>query len=137
MAFAKHKDFESFYAALLPEEQAIVLRLRDLILDNFPELREKFGYGVPFYHRHARICLIYPASVPYSGATKGVWLGFTKGNLLSNRQGLLEFSANRKVVGSISFESPEAIKEQPILEILHEAVQLDEDLRQMPRLKVP
>ncbi|MBK8555858.1 MAG: DUF1801 domain-containing protein [Lewinellaceae bacterium] len=129
MPFAKYKDFDSFYDALLPAEQPIVLRLRELIQNNFPELRERFGYGVPFYHGHARVCLIYPASVPYSGAKEGVWLGLTRGNLLSNQQGLLQFSASRKIVGSVHFLSEEDIREALILEILEEAVLLDEEMR--------
>lgn len=126
MTLNKYKDFDSFYAALLPEERSICLRLRHLVLDNFPELREKFGYGVPYYHRHRRVCFFYPASFPYSGHETGVAFGFTRGNLLSNEQGLLDLG-QRKEVAYVVLQREQDIQEDILLEILHEAVLLDED----------
>jgi hypothetical protein len=49
MKLAKHKDFDSFCDDLLPVEKSICLRLRDLLQAYFPELKEKFAYGVPYY----------------------------------------------------------------------------------------
>lgn len=121
----KFKDFDTFYEALLPSEKSICLRLRRLILDNFPEWREQFGYGVPYYHRRSRICFIYPSSFPYSGQADGVAFGFTRGHLLSNEQGLLEMG-DRKEVAYIRLLLEKDIRENVLLEILHEAVLLDE-----------
>lgn len=123
----KFKDFDHFYEALLPSEKPVCLRLRQLILENFPEWREKFGYGVPYYHRRSRICFMYPASFPYSGQTTGVAFGFTHGHLLSNEQGLLELG-ERKEVAYLRLLSEKDIRENEILEMLHEAVLIDEDL---------
>ena len=78
MKLAKHKDFDSFLEAILPTEQAICVRLRGLVLGNFPELKEKFAYGAPFYHRNSRVCFLYPASLPYSGIPSGVAFGFNQ-----------------------------------------------------------
>lgn len=123
----KFKDFDSFYEALLPSEKPLCLRLRLLILENFPEWREKFGYGVPYYHRRSRICFMYPASFPYSGRTAGVAFGFARGHLLSNEQGLLEMG-ERKEVAYLRLLAEKDIRENDLLEILHEAVLIDEDL---------
>lgn len=123
----KFKDFDSFYEALLPSEKPLCLRLRLLILENFPEWREKFGYGVPYYHRRSRICFMYPASFPYSGQTAGVAFGFARGHLLSNEQGLLEMG-ERKEVAYLCLLAEKDIRENDLLEILHEAVLIDEDL---------
>lgn len=124
MKFARYKDFDSFFEDLLPSEQLICARLRELIVTYFPELKEKFAYGVPFYHRHRRVCFIYPASLPYSGISSGVSFGFNRGHLLSNAQGLLDMG-DRKEVAYIRLEHPKDIHETAILEILQEAILLD------------
>ncbi len=122
--FAKHKDFDSFLDALTPPERGICLRIRGLILDNFPVLQETWAYGAPFYKGRARICFLYPASLPYSGVQVGVNFGFNRANLLSNEKGLLDFG-NRKEVAYIAVLTEKDIQEDLFLEILHEAVLLD------------
>ena len=123
--FAKHKDIDSFLDALTPNERSICLRIRVLILDNFPELKETWAYGAPFYKGRSRICFLYPASLPYSGLKEGVNLGFNRANLLSNDNGLLDLGP-RKEVAYIALWSEKDIQETPFLEILHEAVILDQ-----------
>lgn len=125
MKFAKFKDFDAFFEALLPSEQAICAMMRSLILEHFPELKEKFSYGAPFYHLNSRICFLYPASLPYSGIETGVNFGLNRGHLLSNEDGLLEF-ADRKEVAYIHLGKPGDIQTNRFLEILHEAVLVDE-----------
>ncbi|MFN0173525.1 MAG: DUF1801 domain-containing protein [Saprospiraceae bacterium] len=124
MKFAKHRDFETFLDALSPSEQAICLRIRDLILQNFPTLKETWAYGAPFYKGRARVCFIYPSSLPYSGVKEGVNFGFNRGNLLSNEHGLLHLG-DRKEVAYIAVLTEKDIREALFLEILHEAVILD------------
>lgn len=126
MEFAKHKSFDSFFDSLLPEEQEVVLPLRTLIFENFPEWHEKMSYGVPYYWGYARICFIWPASVPPSGLGKGVCLGFVRGHLMSNEQLLLDMGT-RKEVGMIIFLKEKDIQYAPLLEMLHEAALLDSE----------
>jgi hypothetical protein len=126
MKLNKFTDFDTFCDSLLPSEKTICLLLRSLIQENFPALREKFGYGVPYYHQHSRICFLYPASFPYSGQKAGVAFGFTRGHLLSNEQGLLEMGT-RKEVGYVHLFTTKKFPETPLLEMLHEAVLLDEE----------
>lgn len=127
MKLAKHKDFDSFFEAILPTEQAICLRVRALILENFPELKEKFSYGVPYYFGNTRICFMYPASLPYSGFAEGLRLGFTRGHLMSNEQGLLDMG-DRKEVGYVLLSRESDIREGFLVEMLHEAVLLDAEM---------
>lgn len=133
MNLLKHKDFDSFYETLLSTEKSVCDRLRSLLLGNFPELKEKFGYGVPYYWRFSRICFLYPASFPYSGIDTGVAFGFTRGHLLSNEQGLLDLGT-RKEVAYIRILSEKDIREEPLLEILHEAILIDEELRRKKKI---
>ena len=132
MKFARHKDFDSFLEAIQPDEQMICTRLRRLILDNFPEMREKFSYGAPFYSLNSRVCFLYPSSLPYSGIKRGVSFGFNRGHLLSNDHGLLDLGA-RKEVAYISLLQESEILEDDFLEILHEAVLLDLELKSKRR----
>ncbi|MBL7775105.1 MAG: DUF1801 domain-containing protein [Saprospiraceae bacterium] len=125
MNLHKFKDFDAFYDRLLPEEKNICAQLRRLVVDNFPQLREKFGYGVPYYHRHTRVCFFYPASFPYSGQPNGVALGFARGCELSDPGGLLELG-DRKQVAYVRLLRARDIPEEAVLELLHEAVWLDE-----------
>lgn len=127
MNLAKHKDFDSYYEALLPEEKSVCGRLREMLLVNFPELKEKFGYGVPYYWRFSRICFLYPASFPYSGMDTGVAFGFTRGHLLSNEQNMLDLGV-RKEVAYVRILSEKDIREEPLLEILQEAILLDTEM---------
>ena len=124
MKFAKHKNFDSFLDALSLEERAICLRIRDLIMQNFPELKETWSYGAPYFSGRTRICFLYPASLPYSGVKTGVNFGFVKGYLLSNVQGLIDMG-DRKEVGYIPVLTEKDVNEALFLEILHEAVLLD------------
>jgi hypothetical protein len=124
MKFAKHKDFDSFLDAIAPVERAICQRLRYLIISHFPELKETWAYGVPYFKGHRRICFLYPASLPFSGLEAGVNFGFTRANQLSNEHGLLNLG-NRKEVAYITVLSEKEIQEDLFLEILHEAVILD------------
>ena len=124
--FAKYKDFDSFLDALSPSEQRICLRIRELILQNFPTLKETWAYGAPFYKGRSRVCFLYPASLPYSGVKAGVNFGFNRGSLLSNEQGLLHMG-DRKEVAYIAILTEKDIQEDLFLEILHEAVILDNE----------
>jgi len=120
--FAKFKNFDSFLDALTPVERGI--RIRGLILDNFPELKETWAYGAPFFKGRKRICFLYPASLPYSGVKEGVNFGFTRANFLSNDHGLLDIG-DRKEVAYIAVLAEKDIREDLFLEILHEAIILD------------
>lgn len=120
---------------LLPKaEQAIVTRLRSLIIECLPKAKEepKYGYGVPFYVRNRMICFIWPSSI-YWGLkrkeeikkTKLVTLGFCQGNLMSNENGILK-SEGRKQVYCMYINSVKEIDEAQIRAMLYEAELIDE-----------
>lgn len=82
-------------------------------------LTSKISYKIPFYYRRSWICYLNP------GKDGRVELAFTRGNELSNNQGILE-SFGRKQVCSVMFDSVSDIPMQEIKEIIHEAILLDE-----------
>ena len=64
----------------------------------------------------------------------GVAFGFARGHLLSNEQELLDLG-ERKEVGYIRLISEKDIQEELLLEVLHEAVLIDEELQRQKTLK--
>ena len=82
-------------------------------------LESKIRYKIPFYYGRTWICYLNPDK---SGAVE---LSFIRGNELSNAQGLL-LSKDRKQVRSLSFDSMKNIKEDAVMEVIHEALLLDE-----------
>jgi hypothetical protein len=110
----------------LPENERIIADvLRQIILENLPPAcKEKLTYNVPFYYGKKRICVIWPASVPWGGIKKGVLLGFCQGNKLKDPDNYLEHGTNKKIYYKI-FHSEDEIDEAAIAALLKEAVQLD------------
>ncbi len=120
------KTYDDFFASLPGAEQSLVCCLRDIVLDTFPDFREKLSYGVPYYFHRSRVCFIWPASVRY-GPPSGVLLGLCRGHLLSNEQGLL-IMGKRKEVALITFLSTAEIDGDAIREIIEEAIIVDEQM---------
>lgn len=95
-----------------------MLSLHNLLSSAF-NLTAKMRYGIPFYYRKSWICYLNPTK-------KGmIELAFTRGNELSNNQGLLD-NKGRKQVFSVEFESIADIPGEVVNEIMQEAILLDE-----------
>ena len=116
---------EEFFFDLPKENREICERLRAIIL-SAADFEEKLKYGVPYYLRHRAVTCIWPPGV-WGGARRGVFIGFCRGNLLSNEQGIIEMG-NRKRFGLIRYYDVKEIEEEPLLEILHEAIMVDEEV---------
>ncbi len=101
------------------EPQRSILRYFQSLLMSYPGVTSKISYGIPFYYRKSWICYLNPLK------NGGMELGFTRGNELSNGQGLLE-AKNRKQIRGISFLSIDDIPEVAVHEIINEALLLDE-----------
>ena len=125
------QSLEEFYYDLPKDEREICLRLRDIVLNAAPDFEEKFSYGVPYFFRHRRVCCIWPASAA-GGPKRGAFLGLCCGNLLSNENGIIEMG-NRKRYGLIRYFDVKEIREDQILEILQEAILIDEEINQLKR----
>jgi hypothetical protein len=126
------QDIEAFIDDLPKDEQVILKRLRALILQTDPRIREKLSYGVPYFARHRRLFFLWPASaVPcpdhriQAPPPPKVTLGFCYGNLLSNVQGFLS-PEGRKQVYTLGVSSLTQIDEQLLCEIFYEAILVDD-----------
>lgn len=92
------KDIDDLFNHLPDQELQILRALRELVLEQLPEVQEKLKYNVPFYTVKKNICYLWPASVPWGGKIQGVQIGFTRGHLLDHDAYLQ--SGKRKYVRS-------------------------------------
>ena len=120
------RNVEEFLDYLPEKERAVVDYLREIIFECIPECEEKLSYNVPYYYRHARICFLWPASVPWGNVKMdGVQLGFCKGYLLQDDINYLE-KGSRKQVFSKTFFTIEDIDVDLLRSYLFDAVEVDE-----------
>jgi hypothetical protein len=101
-------------------QQQIMAALRDMALDSGIQVEEKISYGVPFFYFRGPLCYLNPKF-------DGVYIGFVRGNQLSNEQQLLT-SNNRKYIRSIHFHSLTELeeREKEVRQILNEAAILND-----------
>lgn len=121
-------DIDDLLSFLPKDELEITLRLRKIVYDSIPNVREKLSYNVPFYIRHSRICFIWPGSVPWGKITTGVSFGFCNGHLLNDEINYLE-KESRKQVYTKTFHNLGEIEEDFLKAFLFEAVEIDERMR--------
>jgi len=112
---------ESFILDQPEPQQSIMQYLHELLLSH-PEMNCKIRYKIPFYDRKSWICYLNPTK------DEGVELAFTRANELSNEQGLLQFRGRKQVAGII-FHTLEEIPEETLLEVIQEALLLDEEVK--------
>lgn len=125
----KFRSLIEFWEYLREDERIIVDVLRQIVLENLPSYcKEKLTYNVPYYYGKRRICMIWPASVPWGGFSKGVLLGFSQGNKLSDANSFLAHGTNKQVYYKI-FHSIDEIDAGAIISIMKEAIDLDNKFR--------
>ena len=98
-------------------EQAVLDCLYALIMAQ-PGMSAKIRYNIPFFYCRSWVCYTNPRE-------GGIELAFLRGLELSNEQGLLQ-ARGRKMVAGVIYHRPEDIREEPLLEVLAEALLLDE-----------
>ncbi len=132
------RDFADLIGELHGEEKLITQRLRSIILETGPQLREKISFGVPYFYHNRQVCFVWPASCIPCGMQKSdklmVTLGFCYGNLLSNEQGLL-VADNRKQVYVVPIHSMNEIDERSIIELVQEAILVDDEFGKQKKRK--
>ena len=126
----KFHSVDEFLEYLPHHERMIVDRLRTIILDCMTEGKEKLSYNVPYYFLHARVCFIWPASVPWGNVKKdGVLLGFCNGHVMRDELNYLE-KGNRKQVYVKTFTDVSEIDTDLVRTYLFEALGVDKQLHQ-------
>lgn len=125
----KFQSFVEFWEYLPEEERIMVDLLREIVLNTLPyNTKEKLTYNVPFYYGRRRICLIWPAAVPWGGFKKGVMLGFCYGYRLKDSEHYLTHGTNKQVFYKI-YHSAGEINSKPVIRLLKVALELDRKFR--------
>jgi len=101
-------------------QREIMLFLHHFLVSDH-NLRPKISYKIPFYYRKSWICYMNPTK------DAGIELAFTRGNELSNEQGLL-VDRGRKQIRGIIFKTIFDIPLPSLREVLQEAILLDENI---------
>ncbi len=134
---ASKKSIEEIILELPRSEQAIVKRLRALILECLPSATEKNNFGDPFmervhvlYSRNRMICYIWPSSfakgrLKEEHQAKGVSLGFCQGNLFAKADKVL-LPERRKQVYCMYFKTLKDVNDEQIRSLLFEAEMIDQ-----------
>ncbi|MEM6318719.1 MAG: DUF1801 domain-containing protein [Bacteroidota bacterium] len=110
---------ELFIVEQSDNQQVILQFLHDLLTAE-PGVQAKLRWKIPFYFRKSWICYLNPIK-----KTNGIELAFTRGNELSNGQGLLSHNGRKQISGVI-FNDVADIPVETVLEVFQEALLLDE-----------
>ncbi len=109
---------ENFIYKYEGEQRRILLYLHHLLVEDL-NLTTKIRYKIPFYDQKSWICYLNPKK------DGGIDLAFIQGAALSNAQGLLE-QKERKQVASVTFYKLEDIPKATVIEVIQEALLLEE-----------
>ena len=111
---------EEYYLKLSDVQRQVAFHLREVILAASPKMVEKLAWKTAFFYHHSYLC--------YFNTEKngGLYIGFTRGHLLSNDQGILQMNG-RKQIASVHYAELNDIHEEPLQEILQEAILVDEE----------
>lgn len=112
-------EVEDFIYQQDEEQRKIIIYLHETLTRL--DLTCKIRYKVPFYYAKSWICYINVSK------TGSVELSFTRGNELSNEQGLLDHKG-RKQVFSLELKTYRDIPKDALNEIIQEALLLDETI---------
>lgn len=112
----------------LEGQQKVIITALDTLLTSQLDLQGRIRFKIPMYYRKSWVCYLNPIK------NNGVELAFMRGNELSNEQGLLEFRGRKQVAG-IELFSLQDIPDQPLNELLQEALLLDETVKYNVRKK--
>ncbi len=111
-------DVEDFIYTYDGSQKEIMLFFHNWLTSEL-NLTDKLRFKIPFYYRKSWICYLNPTK------NNAIEFAFTRGNELSNSQGMLD-NKGRKQVFSIEFKNVSDIPIKEITEIIQEAILLDE-----------
>ncbi|MBK8955596.1 MAG: DUF1801 domain-containing protein [Saprospiraceae bacterium] len=119
------KSLDDLLNFLTEDQRILTERLREIIFETLPHVKEKLSYNVPFYFLNSRIAFIWPGAVPWGKTVKsGVDLGFPLGYLLPPNSYLQK--GNRKEVHIKNILTEADINERIIIELLNQSAEIDE-----------
>ena len=113
---------------LPPDERVLMERLREFIISEAPQLKERLSFNILAYKGRRDVCFIWPASVLWGGKKTydGVRFGFSYGNLLSDPNNYLD-RGGRKQVYWKDLARITAMDERMLRLLLAQAIKVDDE----------
>lgn len=111
------KPVDEYFISQKEPYQSIMLYVRSIILNTFPEVEERYSYKIPFYNIGKKPML-------YLNILKGkdyVDVAFVQGVLLEKEFPILKNNNNRKQVRSIQLKSIKDLDQENFEALLHAA----------------
>lgn len=108
---------ENYIADLDEPLKSLAFQLHDFILNTIPNIQHSIKWKVPFYYYYGNLCYINPQK-------QHLILGFYQGARMANESGILV--GNGTLVRHVIIKSLEDIYQASLLDVIHEAIILDE-----------
>lgn len=123
--FANAQELLDFLPA---DERALMERLREFIISQAPELKERLSFNILAYKLRRDVCFIWPASVLWGGKKTydGVRFGFSHADLLQDPSGYLQ-KGSRKQVYWRDLQAFTKTDERMLRQLLAQAVARDQE----------
>lgn len=95
--FSSVQDMLDF---LPTEERELTEQLRELIISEAPDLKERMSFNVPFYKAQRDVCFIWPASVLWGKRKtyEGVRFGLSYGSLVPGSEPYLQRGPRKQML---------------------------------------
>jgi len=96
LRFASAQELFDFLPA---DERELMEQLREFIISEAPELKERLSFNILAYKLRRDVCFIWPASVLWGGKKtyEGVRFGFSHGHLLTDPDNYLDRGGRKQV----------------------------------------
>ncbi len=136
MQNVRFRSVDEFLDYLPENELKVVEKLRRVVLDCVPGIREKLSYNVPYYEMNKGMFFIWPASVLWGQKQtyEGVRFGFQQGYLLTDETGFLEKGTRTQVFWH-TFKTAGEIDIALLRTYIFEAVVIDEQAKKTNKKK--
>lgn len=110
------------------DERTLMEQLREFIISEAPDLKERLSFNILAYKGRRDVCFIWPASVLWGGKKtyEGVRFGFSHADLLSDPTGYLE-RGSRKQVYWRDLQQFSKTDERMLRQLLAQAVERDRE----------
>ncbi len=114
---------EAWFEALPNDWRPQAQRLRELLLEASPLMRETWKYGIPFYEHRRWMCYL-------SLQKKGLVLGFVQGTHMTDPDGLFAPTDHVQIRHHLPPPAPARLPEATLSRLLQEAIAVNEAIAQ-------
>jgi len=119
---------EAWFEELPEEWQGPAQRIRELLLEASPVMREEWKYRTPFYSHRGWMCYLSLQKV-------GLVLGFVQGRNMIDADGLFAPIEHSQIQHFLPPKPPTALPENALRRLIQEAIALNEEIAQQKLLK--